>query len=417
MYERRALHRGRLVCQANNLAFLFVAVAALIFSTPTRAESPPDIEWQVAAHGASVRSVTFSADGTMIASGADSADPTVQVRDAYDGNLLHSFPGQANGVRAVDFSPAGGLLAVGGIVPGQGYPVNSGGTDVWNLSNETMAHSFGGGFAAFSADGARLATGGLGIDRRVRVHEIPSETQTADISTGDYVYALDLAPDGQTAASTEYDGSVSLWDVETGQLLHTLYHGDRPVALAFSPDGQTLASGNLPFDGNATIKLWHVSDGQLQRTISGYDGLVHSVAFSADGDVLISAGSTPSFARRIRFWRVADGALVASLDPGAAAVYSAVFSPDGRCFIYGSSDGTVTVARSPIQPMDSDGDGDVDLQDYTAFWNCQAGPDGVPDPAPPQNLLDCITTFDSDQDADVDLQDFASLQRAFTGDN
>ena len=393
-----------------------VGFAVLLAIAPTsRAESPPDIVWQVAAHGASVESVAFSADGALVASGSGSTDPTAQVRAASDGSLLHTFPGQANGVHAVDFSPADGLLAVGGVVPAHGYPVSSGGTDVWRLADATMVHSFAGGYAAFSADGARLATGGLGIDRHVRVHEIPSEAEVADIYTGDYVYALDLSPDGQRAASSEYDGEVYLWDVNTGQLLHTLPHGDRPASVAFSPDGQTLASGNLAFDSNSTIKLWRVSDGQLLRTILGYDGLISSVAFSPDGNVLISASSTASFERRIRFWRVSDGALLATLTPGYDAVLTAVFSPDGQRFAYGSSDGTVTVARSPLPPMDADVDGDLDLDDYGAFLNCQAGPGTTPNPTAPQTSQDCVDVFDVDEDNDVDLHDFAGLQRAFTG--
>jgi WD40 repeat protein len=377
-----------------------------------RGQDAPDVVWQVAAHGASVDAVAFSADGTMVASGSGGSNPTAQVRDAADGNLMHTFPGQANGVRAVDFSPTEGLLAVGGIVPGSGYPVNSGATDVWRLADETMVHSFAGGYATFSADGARLASGGLGIDRNVRVHQIPSESEVADIYTGDYVYALDLSLDGQTAASSEYDGEVYLWNVDTGQLLHTLTHGDRPDSLAFSPDGQTLASGNVAFDANSTIKLWSVSDGQLLRTISGYDGYITSVAFSPDGNVLISAASTATFQRRIRFWRVSDGALLATLAPGSSAVLSAVFAPDGRSFVYGSSDGTVTVARSPLPLMDVDGDSDLDMDDHAVFVDCLAGP-GVTTP-PPACSSSAFPAADADGDNDVDARDFSQLQQALS---
>ena len=278
----------RLSILHQQIQFACFATFILVGSASVWGLGSPEIHWQVSGHSGSVESVGFSPDGTLIASGSSGSDPNAQIRSVVDGGLLHSFPGQANGVRSVDLSSTG-LLAVGGIVPGQGYPVNSGGTDVWRLSDEAQVHTFAGGFASFSGDGLRLATGGLGIDRNVRVHTIPDELELANIATGDFVYALDLSPNGQIAASSNFDGEIMLWDVGSGQSIHTLTHGDRPKALAFSPDGEVLASGNLAFDAQSTIKFWRVSDGQLLRTISGHDGFINSVSFSSDGEVLVSA--------------------------------------------------------------------------------------------------------------------------------
>ena len=82
--------------------------------------------------------------------------------------------------------------------------------------------------------------------------------------------------------------------------------------------------------------------------------------------------STATFERRIRFWRVSDGMLLETLDPGSSAVLDAELSPDGTAVAYGSSDGTVTLARNPLLPQhncpgsgpaDRDGDQDVDRDD------------------------------------------------------
>ncbi|MCP4248681.1 MAG: energy-coupling factor transporter transmembrane protein EcfT [bacterium] len=56
---------------------------------------------------------------------------------------------------------------------------------------------------------------------------------------------------------------------------------------------------------------------------------------------------------------------------------------------------------------DSDGDGDVDLDDFAAFDTCLAGPD-----AGLGTGCDC---FDADADGDNDLLDFAEFQVSFTG--
>ena len=64
---------------------------------------------------------------------------------------------------------------------------------------------------------------------------------------------------------------------------------------------------------------------------------------------------------------------------------------------------------------DFDGDGDVDLNDFTHFGSCLSGPGMSPDSAtPPVTGGDCLLFFDLDADGDVDIRDFAAFQQAFT---
>jgi len=59
-------------------------------------------------------------------------------------------------------------------------------------------------------------------------------------------------------------------------------------------------------------------------------------------------------------------------------------------------------------PGDLDDDGDVDLDDYAAFFQCLTGPDGGP------VIFDCLRG-DFDGDDDIDLLDFAAFQAVFDG--
>jgi WD40 repeat protein len=385
------MFKGRFVLLT--LLGLFVGLA---FASPASAQEPPDLVWEVAGHTHSVRAVAFSPDGQHVASGGGYDDNTAKVWGAADGTALATFPGQANGVFSVSFSPAG-LLAVGGLIPAQGYPVASGGTDVWRLSDETIVHSFGGGYTAFSADGARLATGSLGIDRRLRVHEIPSETAVADIYT-DGISALDLSPDGQTAASGEFEGVVTIWHVASGNPLQTLSNGGEVRTLAFSPDGQILASAGGGVDPDSTIKLWRVADGELIWTSAGHGIGVSSVDFSPDGEMLISSGTDVGYARSIRFWRTADGALIKTLDPGSSAVPSVAFSPDGATFVYGRVNGFVAVAHTPLEvdpECNNDGVCEPDEDCYICPTDCISGTgatscgDGICQPGEGEDCRTC----------------------------
>lgn len=69
-----------------------------------------------------------------------------------------------------------------------------------------------------------------------------------------------LAPNGQIAASVYFDGSIGIWNTQSGQIFRVLRGfssakiGDRPD-LVFSPDSQTLAVSSR----NREIAVWDVS--------------------------------------------------------------------------------------------------------------------------------------------------------------
>jgi hypothetical protein len=64
--------------------------------------------------------------------------------------------------------------------------------------------------------------------------------------------------------------------------------------------------------------------------------------------------------------------------------------------------------------QDADGDGDVDLADFSVFQACFNGPNRPWRTSAPQRNCVC---FDQDLDYDVDLTDFAAFQGCFNGPN
>lgn len=66
------------------------------------------------------------------------------------------------------------------------------------------------------------------------------------------------------------------------------------VTIAVSPDGQTLAIARSSGGGEkryARVELWNTKTGELQRTITGFDGPIWSMSFSNDGKSLITLSS------------------------------------------------------------------------------------------------------------------------------
>jgi WD40 repeat protein len=97
------------------------------------------------------------------------------------------------------------------------------------------------------------------------------------------IHALDLSGDGNTVASGDTNGSVLLWDVQTGTIKHRFSHPRRLVtSVAFSPDGRTLAVGLHPADA---VILRDVATGKVLRLIAT-DCSPSRVAFSPDGTTL-----------------------------------------------------------------------------------------------------------------------------------
>ncbi len=67
-----------------------------------------------------------------------------------------------------------------------------------------------------------------------------------------------------------------------------------------------------------------------------------------------------------------------------------------------------------VNPADADDDGDVDLNDFTAFGSCFNGPNR---PWSADGSYAACTCFDTDDDGDVDLNDFGSFSTCFNGPN
>jgi WD40 repeat protein len=70
------------------------------------------------------------------------------------------------------------------------------------------------------------------------------------------VAALAFAPDSRSLAAASMDGTVKLWDAETGGEQGTLAgHTHTISSLAFAPGRQTLASGSW----DRTVRLWDLA--------------------------------------------------------------------------------------------------------------------------------------------------------------
>ncbi len=165
----------------------------------------------------SVVSVTYSPDGSLIASGG--YDRILRVWSAKTGREISHFEGHTNNVLGIAFRPGHEQIA-------------SASTDrslaVWNL--ETGKEMF-----------------------RMKGHRLP-------------VFSVVYSPDGKRIFSAGYDNSVTVWDAETGIELITFDDLPGPIrTVAISSNGKHLAAGGGSPGRNAEATVWSTSDFKVEN--------------------------------------------------------------------------------------------------------------------------------------------------------
>ena len=121
-----------------------------------------------------------------------------------------------------------------------------------------------------------------------------STVYTFDARTGKLLHTLQskdfnltsvkfLLFDGQEIAAVRSE-TVEVWDVISGSPLLTIHESDEIVAAALSPTGQRLAFGFR----NGSVRVWDINSGRHVQTFSGHASDVMSVEFSPNGQKLAS---------------------------------------------------------------------------------------------------------------------------------
>ncbi len=277
-------------------------------------------------------------------------------------------------------------------------------------------HDGGGAFVAkLSNDGAHVWARTFGTNYQALGWDIAVDVSGNAFLTGYFVSRVDFDPGpggdwrtavGQTAdiyVSKIYaDGSYA-WAYTVGR---DRWDGGRGIALA--ANGDVLVMGHfdqkVDFDPADAIDYhctngWRdifvtrlTSDGTYLETrttgSTAYEEGGYAIAVSPSGDVYFAG----------RFELTVD------------------FDPDQGVDEHssnGSFDLFVTkyAGTTPPIPADLDGNGHVDLADFTIFARCCGGPYVVA--PPPSCYLSDFNSADLDADDDVDLDDFAAFQTCF----
>ena len=155
------------------------------------------------------------------------------------------------------------------------------------------------------------------------------------------VRSVSYSSDGRMLASGSDDGTVRIWNTQTGEeAISSMSSGDGKVlSIDFSDNNKWVASGTE----SGAVWVWNVMPGQAsRRKLSGHSSAVNSVAFSPDSSCLASASGDGT----VRLWNADRGEQLVSLSDHADSVNGVAFSPDGGILASISDDGTVMLWHS-----------------------------------------------------------------------
>jgi len=293
-----------------------------------------------AAHVGPVHAVAFRPGGSILATGG--ADGFVRLWEVPTGRLVRSVSGGSGPIQCLAFEDHGQRLAWGGGTINRMVPRmqdRPGEIHLWNPDADQESCRVAVLYdpvvqLAFLPQRPELMAVTWGaVVRRWRIEDLaPIETPEPSVAGS---MALAVSPDGSRAAVGVRGGELAVCD--TGSwVVERRIPVTNAAAVAFSPDGQILAVANTD-DGS--VSLWDAETGRDIDLLRGHCSHVSALAFSAAKNELVSAGSDGT----LKVWdldRCHRGLRIAAPEKEIADL---AFTPDGTRLLTAGRDGTVRV--------------------------------------------------------------------------
>jgi len=296
-------------------------------------------------------SISLDPNGKRLAAANSDSEP--KIWDTTTGQLLHTLSGHNDRVEVIEFSPDGVYVVTAS---------HDKTLKIWDAATGKTLSTIPDikcGYVdlamcdlAFSSDGRLLAIGDYeGVAQIFNFQSVlDHDKDTSELNGlvvkahGENIFSITFSPDGTQFATSSSDGSAKIWDVETGELIHTLSGHEAWVTdISYSPDGKRLATASL----DSTAWIWDVATGEWLSTLIGHYATVFRTTFSPDGNLI----ATASYDGTVKLWDVASSQELITLSGHTSGIADVAFSPDGKRLYTASVDGSIRVFLLDIEEL------------------------------------------------------------------
>ena len=282
-------------------------------------------------HDADVRDLAWTPDGSKLVTVSD--DETAKVWSMETGELLGTFHGHHDEIRSLAISPDGSKAVTGD------WDLTA---IVWDLNAVAAGSGSGGGSAD---DPPHLV---ILEDRYDYEDGWGGEEVVRDIA---------ITPDGSKILTANFDATVKVWSMATGELLGKFYgHDHNVISVAITRDGTRAISS----DWNGLIIVWNLTavadagvgsgDGDGDGSAWSYDSVLHVIRpETVDGDqdyvrdIVVSQDGgrmvTGSDNDEVVVWDLQTFDVVHRLAPGNDEINRVAMSQDGSTIVAVDGDG------------------------------------------------------------------------------
>jgi hypothetical protein len=277
-----------------------------------------------------VTALAYTTDGRNLVSGG--WDEKLTLWDPTREAVIRRFEGHVGAIWCVVVLPDGTRALSGG---------DDATLRLWDLGVERPIREFKGHekeiySVALLPDGRSAMSASL--DAKMKLWDLAGTQPVRTFPCDAKVLAVAVTPDGRVALAAAKD-TLQAWSIADGAKLQSFSgHQGEVNAVAVTPDGRHVVSGA----DDGTVRLWELSTGQRLHTFEGADGhvgKVFAVAVSSNSRTALSGGADQT----ARLWDLVDRKLIAKLEGHAAAVEAVAIAPDGRAAATGSRDRTIRI--------------------------------------------------------------------------
>ncbi len=282
-------------------------------------------------HVGHVLGVAFQPQGTLLAS--SSFDSIIKLWDLTTGECIHTLTEHTQLVWSVAFNVLGTQL----VSTGFDTLVKLWDVETGYCLQTIQAHSRAAVEGLSSPDGQFIVSSSQDLTVRIWVAVQSDDWQCIKVLQGHHnsVWSIALNSTGTMLISSDHDGVLKFWDVESWQCTKTIRSIPKACrAIAFHPETDLLVSGGE----DSQIRLWNFETAECLKTIPAHAAAIWNVKFNPANNLLASCGMDG----RVNLWKMNDISVLDDnsylLQQSTTFVLAVVFHPDAKLLASGGAD-------------------------------------------------------------------------------